>query len=101
MRGGLPLGNLKSNYKGNPKSNLRSNLLGNPSVSDPAPGRVVLPSAAQPSTMGLVHRIDARQIYSTCRGGATSRYPEHVVVGSYPRGHGERRTAHRPPCYFS
>ncbi|MFD8690727.1 hypothetical protein [Streptomyces sp. NPDC059651] len=33
-----------------------------------------------------MHRIEARQIYPTCRGGATSHYPEHVVVSSYVSG---------------
>ncbi|MDX2407284.1 hypothetical protein NJO91_29680 [Streptomyces microflavus] len=35
-----------------------------------------------------MHRIEARQIYTTCRGGATSHYPETVVVDAYePGGH--------------
>lgn len=33
-----------------------------------------------------MHRIEARQIYSTCRGGATSHYPETVVVDAYEPG---------------
>ena len=33
-----------------------------------------------------MHRIEVRQIYSTCRGGATSHYPETVVVRSYEPG---------------
>ncbi|WP_405444480.1 hypothetical protein OG350_37700 [Streptomyces achromogenes] len=33
-----------------------------------------------------MHRIEARQIYSTCRGGATSHYPETVIVRSYETG---------------
>jgi len=30
-----------------------------------------------------VHRVEVRQIYTTCRGGATSHFPETVVVRSY------------------
>ncbi|MFE6744127.1 hypothetical protein [Streptomyces tubercidicus] len=55
-----------------------------------------------------MHRIEARQIYSTCRGGATSHYPETVVVRSYEPGartvevsgldHGGRYTI--PASYF-
>ncbi|MET8827283.1 hypothetical protein ABZX40_14995 [Streptomyces sp. NPDC004610] len=33
-----------------------------------------------------IHRIQARQIYSTCQGGPTSHYPETVVVRSYEPG---------------
>ncbi|MEV7645413.1 hypothetical protein AB0O32_36460 [Streptomyces rubiginosohelvolus] len=34
-----------------------------------------------------MHRIEARQIYMTRSGGATSSYPETVVVQAYePRG---------------
>ncbi|MCG0068176.1 hypothetical protein L0F81_33765 [Streptomyces tricolor] len=33
-----------------------------------------------------MHRIEARQIYTTCRGGATSHYPETVVVQAYEPG---------------
>lgn len=33
-----------------------------------------------------MHRIEARQIYTTCRGGATSHYPESVVVEAYEPG---------------
>ncbi|MET8347358.1 hypothetical protein [Streptomyces microflavus] len=33
-----------------------------------------------------MHRIEARQIYTTCRGGATSHYPETVVVDTYEPG---------------
>lgn len=33
-----------------------------------------------------MHRIEARQIYTTCRGGATSHYLETVVVEAYAPG---------------
>ncbi|MFJ8848373.1 hypothetical protein ACIRFF_36430 [Streptomyces cyaneofuscatus] len=33
-----------------------------------------------------MHRIETRQIYTTCRGGATSHYPESVVVEAYEPG---------------
>ncbi|AKN75022.1 hypothetical protein QR97_39825 [Streptomyces sp. PBH53] len=33
-----------------------------------------------------MHRIEARQIYTTCRGGATSHYPETVLVQAYEPG---------------
>ncbi|MDT0495673.1 hypothetical protein RM717_34860 [Streptomyces griseus] len=33
-----------------------------------------------------MHRIEVRQIYTTCRGGATSHYPETVVVQAYEPG---------------
>ncbi|MFI0020359.1 hypothetical protein [Streptomyces griseus] len=33
-----------------------------------------------------MHRIEARQIYTTCRYGATFHYPETVVVQAYEPG---------------
>ncbi|MGW4177639.1 hypothetical protein [Streptomyces rubiginosohelvolus] len=33
-----------------------------------------------------MHRIEARQIYTTCSGRATSHYPETVVVQVYEPG---------------
>ncbi|MGQ4732573.1 hypothetical protein ACUN3E_33580 [Streptomyces sp. Ju416(a)] len=33
-----------------------------------------------------MHRIEARQIYTTCSGRATSHYPETVVVQAYEPG---------------
>ncbi|MET8732161.1 hypothetical protein ABZV81_34065 [Streptomyces parvus] len=33
-----------------------------------------------------MHRIEARQIYTTCSGRATSHYPESVVVQAYEPG---------------
>ncbi|MEW2493774.1 hypothetical protein AB0942_09525 [Streptomyces nodosus] len=33
-----------------------------------------------------MHRVEVRQIYTTCQGGATSHFPETVVVRSYEPG---------------
>ncbi|MFY4721482.1 hypothetical protein [Streptomyces sp. LaBMicrA B280] len=33
-----------------------------------------------------MHRIEARQIYSTCSSGATYHYPEIVIVRAYDPG---------------
>ncbi|MDF3302966.1 hypothetical protein K388_06722 [Streptomyces sp. KhCrAH-43] len=33
-----------------------------------------------------MHRVEARQIYTTCQGGPTSHFPETVVVRSYEAG---------------
>ena len=33
-----------------------------------------------------MHRIASKQVYTTCRGGATSAYPETVIVDQYMPG---------------
>ena len=33
-----------------------------------------------------MHRVESKQTYTTCRGGATSVYPETVVVDVYEPG---------------
>ncbi|MFD7924003.1 hypothetical protein ACFV3R_32960 [Streptomyces sp. NPDC059740] len=33
-----------------------------------------------------MHRVESKQTYTTCRGGATSVYPETVVVDEYEPG---------------